>query len=1172
MTRDPAARPVVDEAARERVVAQLDRSFCVEAAAGTGKTTLLVNRILRLLEEGHIRAAQLAAITFTELAAAELKSRIRARLAESDNPAHKTALEELEAAQISTIHALALAILKERPVEAGLDPGFETVDASRAAELFDELWRTWLGEQAGGESEDGPGTPVLRLAFSVGLNVDHLSEAARALYEHRDVALSDTGAAERAEAAARRVPACLEEAAAAVREHLPELERLLDASCLDHEDKLALAIRALQRALEAYPPPGGEFGGLVEALSWAVRVFELAPVLKRGSFTNVGALKRWQGRAVLEEARSRLAAVAEAIRGVDQAAREAVAERLAAWLRGFVAWAQEEKKRRGLADFLDQLLWCRDLLRDDLSARHHFQRRFRAVLVDEFQDTDPLQAEIVFYLAEQEPRAFDWKDVKLGPGRLFIVGDPKQSIYRFRRADVEMYREAAAILEAQGQRETIRQNFRTLRSITDAVNAFFERWMTPPYQPDYVPLDAYRPDPPDGLAALAPGAYRLELPQLAERAEAGAGGKVSTEDLRRMEARATASALARLVGEGRLQVADGGTWRPATWQDAVVLLPTFTDVEIFEEALQEAGVPFRVVGGRLFYYRPEIRELSLVLSAVYNPCDELAVLGALRSGFFGVSDAELWRFHRHGGRLDASVPPPGEARTAAPRVAEALEQIRVWHRRCTPMRPVQALRQILDESGYRAYLHLEPDGARAAGNVDKLLAQAAALEMAGPISFGAFVEWLVRRGPGGPAPADEEDSPLADDDNVVRIMTVHKAKGLEFPIVFAANLSQSRNEPGSAVVDRQGGRVELRIGGGDFKFETCGFSQAYEQEKLRLAAERVRLYYVALTRARDYLFISGAPYEDGFWAELEKTAGPQARESIPPLRLDELLAPAQAAAAASDLGANGDAGGIDVNPGAVSDASTEAGGPDGTAGPGDGPSLEREAREWQQRRRMLLESAGQGLRVVPARLAVAAGTGEAATAPPHAVSPPPAVSGPEYDGTRVGQAFHLVMEQVARGGFAVDEEWLGRWVGAVAERSKLTPDERSAVESWTRRACRGALAEMARRSSRCMAEVPFIYTRDDGALVEGRMDLLLVGPDGQIVVVDYKTDPKSPEQLLETYAGQVRVYAEAASRAVPAAEVRVVLYAARSGQLVEASEGDPEAGAGGAGGGRPAAE
>ncbi|NLG68056.1 MAG: UvrD-helicase domain-containing protein, partial [Firmicutes bacterium] len=126
-----------------------------------------------------------------------------------------------------------------------------------------------------------------------------------------------------------------------------------------------------------------------------------------------------------------------------EAAGQAVAQRLAAWLREFVAWAQQEKRRLGLADFLDQLLWCRDLLRDHLEVRRHFQRRFQAVLVDEFQDTDPLQAEIVFFLAEREPAARDWRDVTLGDGRLFVVGDPKQSIYRFRRADVEMYREAA---------------------------------------------------------------------------------------------------------------------------------------------------------------------------------------------------------------------------------------------------------------------------------------------------------------------------------------------------------------------------------------------------------------------------------------------------------------------------------------------------------------------------------------------------------------------------------------------------------------------------------------------------------------------------------------------------------------------------------------------------------
>ena len=1139
-----AAEPrlLADAEARERIRAELGRSFCVEAAAGTGKTTLLVQRILHLLESG-VRASQLAAITFTELAAAELKSRIRAELGRSDHPAHRRALEEVEAAQISTIHAMALALLKERPVEAGLDPGFETVDPSAAADLFERLWRAWLSEQAGDGSAEGPGAPALRLALRLGLRVADLRAAARALYEQRDVALADTAAGERARRAMEQARACAQATAERLLEGASRLAELVETGCRVPQDRLAEAARQVQALLRSQPPPQSPQSGVAELIGWCRRAAGGDSPL-RLNFSRVGLARNWRDPQALDEARRLLQGMAEAVRELERAARSAAAAELSAWLREFVVWAQQEKRQRGLADFLDQLLWCRDLLRDHPQVRRHFQRRFRAVLVDEFQDTDPLQAEIVFFLAEAEPAADDWRQVKLGDGRLFVVGDPKQSIYRFRRADVEMYQEAAALLGAQGRQETIRQNFRSVPAITRAVNALFAPWMAGPRQPGYVPLEAFRPEPPgpDGAGALAPGAYRLEV-------GGGSEGEGGTETLRRAEARAVAAALAALVGGGRLHVHEGGTWRPATWRDAVVLMPTFTGIEAFEEALQEAGVPFRVVGGRLFYYRPEVRELILLASAVRNPSDGRAVLGALRSGFFGISDAELARFCRHGGRLDAAEVPPPRAADAAPAVAEALERIRSWHRACMGMRPVQALRRILDESGYVAFLRMEPGGSRAAANVDKLLAQAAALEAAGPADFAAFVEWLARRGPGGTAPAEEEDSPLqGEDEDAVRVMTVHKAKGLEFPVVVAANLGAPRADPGPAVVDRRRGRVELRIGSGEARLETPGFAAAAEEERQRLEAERVRLYYVALTRARDYLFVSGARYPGGFWESLEEAAGPEPARALASL-------PVQQGAAA--------AGAEPREPAAAEVAASLA---PASAGCDGAPDPAREAQEWESRRQALLARAARGLKVVPARQAMPE-AGTPIPADPVPGAPPLPGDGAEqgHDATRLGQAFHAVMEQLARRRFTADDGIVSALVQAAAEAMRLEADEAEALAGWVRRALEGPLAERARRARRCMAEVPFYYAPAADEVVEGRMDLLLEEPDGRVVVVDYKTDAAPPERLAETYGAQARAYAEAAARAAPGSEVRVLLYAARPGLLVEAARLAPQPGSAGEG-------
>ncbi|HEY8424914.1 MAG TPA: UvrD-helicase domain-containing protein [Limnochordales bacterium] len=1158
MKTTDVARPVVDAEARERVVRELDRSFCVEAAAGTGKTTLLVQRILRLLEQG-LRPSQLAAITFTELAAAELKGRIRERLAAGEHPAHRRALEEIEAAQISTIHAMALAILKERPIEAGLDPGFETVDGAGSDDLFDRLWRRWLAAQAGDGVVDGPGAGALRLALKSGLRVSHLRTAARGLYEQRDVALEDRDAPTRADQADARVRELAAQAERRIADLVEALRAIVRDACLDGGDSLAQAIDQARAALSAHPLPAGPEVGPAEILAWWRRASGQAPALRRGSFAKVGAAPRWRGKAELAEARALMGELAQTAQELADAAGQAVAQRLAAWLREFVAWAQEEKRRLGLADFLDQLLWCRDLLRDHLEVRRHFQRRFQALLVDEFQDTDPLQAEIVFFLAEREPTARDWRDVTLGDGRLFVVGDPKQSIYRFRRADVEMYREAATRIERQGRRESIHQNFRTLSPITRAVNALFERWMTGPYQPSYVGLEAYRPDPepPADPDLLAPGAYRLEVPGMPEQADAEApAARVNADQLREMEARTVAQALANLVGGGRLMVEERGTWRRATWRDAVVLMPAFTGIETYEQALQEAGVPYRVVGGRLFYHRPEVREIIVLLGAVRNPSDERAVLGALRSGFFGISDAELWHYRRHGGRLDAAEQPPDEAARAAPAVVEAMARIREWHEVCRAMRPVQALRRILADSGYLAYLQLERTGSRAAANVEKLLAQAAAWEQEGAPSFGAFVDWLSRRGPGGSAPAEEEDSPLADDEeDAVRIMTVHKAKGLEFPVVVVANMGRPLQDLGPALVDRERGRVELRIGAGDVRVQTPGFDEAAQREQMRLEAERVRLYYVALTRARDYLLVSGARHAGGFWDALEKAAGAGAGDVLTPLRLD--ASPGEAVAEAAASGEEG----VTAPPG------------DGPAPQGETPTAEEEARRWQEQRQALLDAASRGLVVVPARQAGTPAGSEHAPDRKVEAGPLPIAEAEGdvetgHDGTRLGQAFHVVMEQLARRDFALDQPARTRLVQAVAGAMRLSEAEREAVAVWVRLACEGQLAARARRARRRLAEVPIVYARAPGELVQGRMDLLLEEPEGELVVVDYKTDPGPPQRLAETYAGQAASYAEAVARAAPGARVRVLLYAARTGELVEAAIREPVGQAPGEGGSR----
>ncbi len=1192
-------REPVDALERRAVRERLDRCLCVEAAAGTGKTTLLVDRIVGLIACG-VRPSHIAAITFTEMAAAELKQRLRARL-EAEDP--ERALE-LEAAQVSTIHSLALTILRERPIEAGLHPGFETLDPARSEELFDELWREWLKSEVPEATDPGAsrGAVLLRLALAVGLDTGALRDAAWRLYEHRDVAL-------RARKGVTAVPAG--ELAGALQAFEERLRRELAGSGgtlhtegVRPDDRMAQAIRRLKDQLEEISGDGGlEIPGSEaegpQGLAALAALWRRSRVWLEAFGTtrapgSLGAQANWPSRQRLEQARRAFAELQGELAGIVARAGRLAAEALASWLCEFIAWAQEEKKRRGCIDFLDQLLLCRDLLRDFPAVRRQFQLRWQHVLVDEFQDTDPLQAEIVFFLAEQPSSgpATDWENVQLGPGRLFVVGDPKQSIYRFRRADVEIYEKAARRLEALGERLTIRQNFRSSPAIARWVNLVFARLMAgaderdaggdedgqpqgagdgagPAYQPHYVPIEPWRADPGRETWpswAIAPGVYRLEPPELDPQA--------GSAERRQAEALWLAAAIRELVEGQRLRVWDEGrgAFRPAGFGDVAVLMPAFTDLDVYEEALRESGVPFRVAGGRQFYTRSEVRELCALLSAVVDPTDTMAVVAALRSGFFGVGDDQLLRWVQAGRRFDLPAvearaqPADGPAAAdaagdGAPHsVAEALREIWRWHRELAGACPHLAVRRLLDETGYRAFTAAAPGGERALANLAKVESYAAAHEAEGA-SLHAFVRWLRRRGPGGPAAAEEEDAPLAEaGDDAVRVMTVHKAKGLEFPVVFVVNLFGERPWSEPVVVDRRTGRVEIRLGRRELGLVTQGFEDAAAAEKARSQAERVRVYYVAMTRARDYLVVGTAGGEQGFWGQVARLAlGDQVTPAPLPVSVAGGTGPGRPEAAAA----------------------FEAGG-------GFSGSLAEFREQWLRARAALLARASCGLRVEAAREGpgggesragappglgesggAQAGVGERQQAGPGAPGWDEGVDEPDdaapADGTRIGQAFHTVMERAGQRRLVVDEGWIGRQVDAVAWALGLDAEEAHRVRQWVAAACGpgSELRRWAQAAEGCWVEVPLVYAEEGGERIrEGRIDLLCREAGGLLRAVDYKTDDASPEALAYRYRPQAEAYAEGLARALCGAPrasgadgggVEVYLYCARHAELVLAA-------------------
>jgi ATP-dependent helicase/nuclease subunit A len=443
-----------DEATREEIRTRLDESMCVEAGAGTGKTSVLVDRVVQLLCRGPYSVDDIAVMTFTDAAAAELAARVREKLetalAKSTEPTQRERLEDallgLYRAQIETIHAFATNVLRERPVEAGLDPRFTVLDRLGAAQRFEDAWRAWLEETLASEA------PEISTAINRGLDIKQMRAIADAVNTHRYLL-----------PLSHEVPPNpdVEGFAAMLERVAADLEGLCP-SCTDESDGAYLnAGRLIEFAAEFWHAEPNERERLILFRApW--------PAL------NVGRQDNWTQAVYCAETKELLGSYRVELEELQRALRNDALAGVLPMIEAFVLNHEGERRASGEADYDDLLIWARNLLRDKPEVRRYFQDRFPRVFVDEFQDTDPLQAEIVMHVAAEGIGDGDWRRRRPGPGRLFIVGDPKQSIYRFRRADIGVYDDVKRGPLA-GMVKSIVQNFRSDPGIIGWLNGVFDR-------------------------------------------------------------------------------------------------------------------------------------------------------------------------------------------------------------------------------------------------------------------------------------------------------------------------------------------------------------------------------------------------------------------------------------------------------------------------------------------------------------------------------------------------------------------------------------------------------------------------------------------------------------------------------------------------------------------------
>ncbi len=679
------------------------------------------------------------------------------------------------------------------------------------------------------------------------------------------------------------------------------------------------------------------------------------------------------------------------------------------------------------------------------------------------------------------------------------------SIYRFRRADIRVYDEVKSG-PLEGTVEAIVQNFRSHPAIIGWANTVFDRLLVE--EPGVQPGNAALEPLPSGVDAGRPPIVVVH----------GARAEVTPTEAREEEAQILAEMIRRAVQDEHWPVRDhrSRTERAAQWRDVAILMPARTDVQHYTDALAAADIPHRLDGSRTFYVRQEVRDVIACLRAIDDPLDHVSLIGALRSRACGCSDEELFLWREHGGGLDLRVDP---AEIEPQAVKDALTMLVGLRRARRSLSLPELVRAVLRETGLVELALSEKDGEQGAANLLKLAEQAQAFAGSGG-GLRAFTRWLGEQR--DEESEEQEAGSVEEVDDVVRLVTVHSAKGLEYPIVALANLNRkiptNRKRP---IPDAESVHLHLSIGrgsDGDGRFETVGYADAEEAENRMIDAEALRLLYVATTRARDHMIIP--------------VAGPEGKEN----GMLEWLLP--------DL-PHPDSGEQCPDGCFLYELRDLPNRPEAERTPPAGKQAvdaALEAREhWQAEQEELLDRAGLERAIITATsterlwtrpLTVEVTEGEGAIVATGEGAPLP-----------LGDALHRVMELVD----LTDPSNLQPLVAAVAHESALADREDELLE--LAHACLdNPTVKLAATSGTCWREVPFGIANAGGALTFGRMDLLYREGD-RLVIVDYKTDTvvDGVGAAVQGHRGQAEVYARAAKAATGLDVDRVVFVFARAG-------------------------
>ncbi|MGE8203921.1 UvrD-helicase domain-containing protein [Heyndrickxia sp. NPDC080065] len=803
------SRAIVDQHHRDKIEQDLQQTFLVEAGAGSGKTTSLVNRMVSIVRTGTYKINEIAAITFTRKAAEELKMRFQLKLerewrAES-NESRKTnlnqALKNIDQCYLGTVHSFCARLLRERPIEAGLDLEFKEIEDDIDSKLAEASWDTYF--------EDLISNDPIKLQELTNLGVP-LSDLRKSFLNMKTY---------------------------------PDVEWMYDLKSKPNLNPVFQTfLHLLREANHAIPvePIEGKYDPLQDAILKALRknkfentlndhikidIFELFN--KKLSITQ----KLWVSK---EDAKYHFEKISDFF-------VTSVKPLLLEWyeyVHGFTVPLMKEvmeyyeilKKEQSYVNFQDLLMKTAKLLRDNSEVRSYFQQKYCCLFIDEYQDTDPIQAEIMFFLTSEDSEEKDWTRCKPKPGSLFVVGDPKQAIYRFRRADIDIYNKVKELIVVHGGEVLeLTMNFRTLDSVTSQLNRVFQQQLPKQeteYQAAFNPLHSFFEDD----RSVFSGIHQLLVPKKYSNKEA-----VIQYD----------SEQIALTIKGMIQ-------KGYNANQFMVLTRYNENLDVYYRALLKENIPASLSGDVVLSEIEEFQELCYLIEFIQDPLDQVQLLAVLRGSFFGISDQHLFEWKQDGGEFDIYF--DSTVQTNNP-IFKAFEKLRVYIQWKRDFSPAATIEKIIEDIGFYLLLMMNGYGIKEYQTLMQLFDS-----IRGEITFKEAAEKLKEY-----IFSSTSVINMDGDENSVRVMNVHKAKGLEAEIVFLANPCKKVN-----MRDRISYHIKRTNTGANGYFiftKPNGYStktiaqppswESYQEEEyLYLMEEEARILYVAATRAEKALIIS----------------------------------------------------------------------------------------------------------------------------------------------------------------------------------------------------------------------------------------------------------------------------------------------------------------------------